>query len=162
LDILGIHRRAGKIQIVVDSDAYAIHVEQGRILYATSTQRSLRLGHLLLQRGVVQPLYLHDILKGRRTVARHVALGSVLLRDGAITLQDLAAGVEEQATEILSRVLALDGATFIISIEEPIPTGIEIVPLDIETLMANADRRAIERMSHRLMQRLLPGRDDHL
>jgi hypothetical protein len=162
LDILGICRRAGKIQIVVDADAYAVHVSQGRILYATSTQRSLRLGHLLLQRGAVQPLYLHDVLKGRRTISRDAALGSVLVRDGAITLEDLAAGVEEQATEILARVLALDGATFVFSGEEPVPIGIEIVPLSVEKLMTNADRRVVERISQRLMQRLLPRRDERL
>lgn len=162
LDLLGIHRRAGKIQVVIDADAYAIHVSQGRVLYATSTQRSLRLGHLLLQRGAVQPLYLHDILKGRRTIARDVALGSVLVRDGAVTRQDLAAGIEEQATEIVSRICALDGATFMFSGEEPVPSGIEIIPLAVEKIVAAAEQRSLDRLANRLLQRLLPGPQERL
>jgi hypothetical protein len=162
LDAIGIHRRSGKVQAVIESDAYAIHVSRGHILYATSSHRSLRLGHLLLQRGAVQPLYLHDVLKGRRTISRDAALGTVLVRDGAVSRSDLAAGIEEQATEILTRMLALDGATFMFSGEEPMPSGIELVPLEVERLMGIADKRWIERLSQRLMQRLLPHGDKRL
>lgn len=159
LEALGVHRRSGKCQIVVDADAYAVHVDRGNIIYATSSQRTLRLGHVLLQRGAVQPLYLHEILKGRRTVARDAALGSVLVRDGAVTMEDLAAGVEEQAVEVLARILDVEGATFLFSEEEPVPPGIEIVPIPIDRVLAEADRRNVERMGQRLLQRLLPRPD---
>jgi hypothetical protein len=162
LEALGVHRRSGKCQIMVDADAYAVHVDRGNIIYATSSQRMLRLGHLLLQRGAVQPLYLHEILKGRRTVARDAALGSVLVRDGAVTLDDLAAGVEEQAVEVLSRILDVDGATFLFDEEEPMPAGIEVIPIRIDHVLATAERRNVERSGHRLMQRLLPRPDQSL
>ena len=162
LDALGIHRRSGKIQIVCESDAYGLHVFRGRVIYATSSHRSLRLGHLLLQRGSVQPNYLHDVLRGRRTVARDQALGSVLVREGAITVADLAAGIEEQAIQVLSRVLALERATFMHHGDEPIPLGIEIVPLETDQLLREAGRRHVEIVSAHVMERLLPASDVQL
>lgn len=162
LDALGVHRRSGKIQIVADGDAYGFHIYRGQLIFGTSSQRTLRLGHLLLQRGAVQPMYLHEVLCGRRTVARDQALGSVLIRDGAITLEDLAAGIEEQAIEILSRVLALDGATFMYHGDEPIPPGIEIVPIVMEHVLTEAGKRHVQRASTFAMQRLLPPPDAQL
>jgi|GEM_PF-1830132 len=157
--ILGFHRRSGRIQVVYDGDAYGFQVLKGQLIFATSSHRTLRLGHLLLQRGAVQPTYLHDVLRGTRTVARDSALGGVLYRDGAIGLDDLAAGIEEQAVEILSRVFALDDATYMYHGEEPVPPGIEIVPLDTDQLMNLAASRHCERVSAHVMQRLLPPRD---
>src|SRR5512143_3709625 len=89
------------------------------------------------------------------TSARDVALGTVLVRDGAVTRQDLAAGIEEQAVEILARICALDGATFMFSGEEPVPSGIEIVPLAVEQIVVAAEQRSVSRFVNRLLQRLL-------
>lgn len=157
MDVLGVRRRSGKIQIVSEGDAYGFHIFRGQMIYGTSSHRTLRLGHMLLQRGSVQPLYLHDILRGRKTVARDQALGTVLVRDGAVSLEDLAAGVEEQAIEIFSRVIALEGATYMYHEDEPVPSGLEIVPLDSDHIFAEATKRHVQRASMIVMQRLLPS-----
>ena len=159
LDVLGLHRRSGTFQVIKESDAYGFHIQAGNVIYATSSHRTLRLGHLLLQRGAVEPIYLHDILRGRRTIARDKALGGVLLRDGALSLEDLAAGVEEQAIEVLSRVIALQGATYLHHGDDAPPAGIEIVPLDTSRLVAEATDRFLSRTATRVMQRLLPPLD---
>lgn len=159
LDAIGFHRRSGRVQVVVDGDAYAFHLAAGHVIYATSSQRTLRLGHLLLQRGALQPLYLHDVLRGRRSLDRSSAIGGVLVRDGAVTLEELAAGVEEQAVEVLARVLALNDATFMYHGDEPVPAGIEIVPLDTVRVVEEAERRLLERTAAKVLQRLLPAQD---
>ncbi|MCC6792267.1 MAG: hypothetical protein IT336_11290, partial [Thermomicrobiales bacterium] len=133
--------------------------QNGEIIFATSSHRTLRLGHLLLQRGAVQPIYLHDVLRGRKTIARDQALGSVLIRDGALSLEDLAAGVEEQAVEVLSRIVGLNRATYLYHGEDPIPPGIEIVPLNTRGVLDEALNRHLSRASTRVMQRLLPPLD---
>ena len=102
------------------------------------------------------------MLRGRRTVARDQALGSVLVREGAITVADLAAGIEEQAIQVLSRVLALERATFMHHGDEPIPLGIEIVPLETDQLLREAGRRHVETVSAHVMERLLPASDVQL
>src|SRR5262245_49899070 len=83
LEALGLRRRTGKIQVVADGDVYGIHVDGGRIILATSSNQSLRLGLLLLRRGLVEPLYLQDVLRGRRTVGERQALGRILISEGA-------------------------------------------------------------------------------
>jgi hypothetical protein len=159
LDALGLHRRSGVIQVIAEGEAYAIHVLRGSVVCATSSHRTLRLGHLLLQRGAVKPVYLHDLLKGHRQVPRDRALGATLVRDGAVTLEDLAMGLEEQAIEVLVRVIGLNEATYLLHADESLPEGIEIVPLDSGRLCGAAMERYVGRASSRVIQRMLPPPD---
>ena len=159
LDLLAWRRASGKVQVVTDNDVYGIHIDHGQILAATSTHRTLRLGHLLLQRGAVEPVFLHDVLRGRRSIPVGRALGGVLLAEGAITVEDLAFTVEEQVVEILTRLLSLDRATFLLIADEPLPTGMRIVSLDTMRVLDAAVARQSERASSRAMSRLLPRAD---
>jgi hypothetical protein len=162
LEVLGIHRRSGMYQVACDGEAYGLHMQDGKVIFATSSHRTLRLGHLLLQRGAVEPIYLHDVLRGRRTIARDQPLGRVLMRDGALTIQALACGIEEQAIEVLTRVIGLNGATYLYHPDEGVPDGIEIVPLNTQHIVEEATGRHLNRASTRVMQRLLPPEDTPL
>lgn len=159
LDLLAWRRATGKVQVVADGEIYGVYIDRGLILAATSSHRTLRLGHLLLQRGAVEPVFLHDVLRGRRAIPAGRALGGVLVEEGAVTLEDLAVTVEEQVVEILARLLSLDGATFLLIADEPLPTGMRIVPLDTMRLLDAAVARQSERASSRAMSRLLPRAD---
>jgi hypothetical protein len=162
LELLGLRWRTGRLQTLVDGESFGLFVDAGRVIFATSSQRTLRLGHLLLQRGVVGPVELHHLLRAERDVVRTRPLGSSLVAGGSLSRADLAAGVEEQAVEILARILDQTAATHLFVYEEPLPAGIEIVPLDTDHLLARAEQRRSERMWWRAMQRLLPGPDQPL
>ena len=159
LDAIGWRHVSGKVQIATDSDINGIFVDRGRLIAATSSHRSLRLGHVLLQRGAVEPLFLHDVIRGVRPAPIGQALGGALLREGAVTREHLAASVEEQVIEVLSRVLGMDDASFVLIADEPLPAGIEIVPLDVGEMLDAAIERQAQRASARAMQRLLPRHD---
>jgi len=156
LEALGLRRRTGKIQVVADGDVYGIHVDAGRIILATSSNQALRLGLLLLRRGLIEPLYLQDVLRGRRPQAERQSLGRTLVQEGVITRADLAAGVEEQCVEVISRILDFDTATFLFAGDDPIVNAIEIVPLDTDHLLRQAAARQHDRMAARAMDLLLP------
>jgi hypothetical protein len=156
LEALGLRRRTGKIQVVADGDVYGVHVDAGRIILASSSNQALRLGLLLLRRGLIEPLYLQDVLRGRRPMAERQALGRTLVLEGAITRADLATGVEEQCVEVISRILEYDTATFLFAGDDPIVNGIEIIPLDTDHLLHQATIRQHERMASRAMDLLLP------
>ena len=162
LDMLGLRRASAKLEIRSGKDIFGIHVDDGRILLASSSQRTLRLGHLLLQRGAVEPLYLHDVLQGRRSVPDGWALGGVLIQEGAVSQSELHTTVREQVTEVLSRVCDLERAVMIVIADEPAPDGIEIVPLDTDEVIDEANRRRSRRAAIRAMQRLLPSPDSFL
>lgn len=159
LDLLAWRRVSGKVQVVTDGDVYGIYINRGQILAATSTHRTLRLGHLLLQRGAVEALFLHDVLRGRRAIPAGRALGGVLVAEGAITVEELADTVQEQVVEILARLLSLERATFLLIADEPLPTGLRIVTLDTTRVLDAAVERQTERASSRAMSRLLPRAD---
>jgi hypothetical protein len=156
LEVLGLCRRTGKLHVVTKTDVYGIFLDRGRIILATSTNQALRLGIVLLRRGVVEPARLQTALAAPRTATRTVALGRQLIQEGALTPADLAVGIEEQVIEVVSRVLDADEATIVFANDEPLPPGIEIIPLDTERLIAAARRRSEERTGLRVMDRLLP------
>jgi hypothetical protein len=162
LDLLGFWRSNGKIEITSPEESYSLHVDRGRILAASSSLRTLRLGHLLLQRGAVEPVFLHDVLYGHRTVPVGRALGATLLKEGAVTRTDLAATVEEQIIEILARAIAIQDSTVLMIADEPLPAGIEPLAFDTTALLEEANARHGRRAAVRAMQRLLPRPDVRL
>jgi hypothetical protein len=162
LDLLGFWRSNGKIEITSPAESYSLHVDRGRILAASSSLRTLRLGHLLLQRGAVEPVFLHDVLYGHRTVPVGRALGATLLKEGAVTRTDLAATVEEQIIEILARAIAIQDSTVLMIADDPLPTGIEPPEFDTTALLEEANARHARRAAVRAMQRLLPRPDVQL
>ena len=157
LDMLGMRRASARIKITTAHDTFGLHVDNGRILLASSSRRTLRLGHLLLQRGAVEPLYLHDVLQGRRSIPQGRALGGVLMAEGAVSQPELHATVREQVIEVLCRIVDLDDASMIVIADEPVPDGMEIVPLDTDDVVEEAHRRRAHRAAVNAMQRLLPA-----
>jgi hypothetical protein len=79
------------------------------------------------------------------------------LAEGAITLSELASGVKEQCVEVISRILDFDTATFLFAGDDPVSKEIEIIPLDTNDLIQQAEERHYERMSTRAMELLLPS-----
>jgi hypothetical protein len=156
MEVLGVRRLTGKIQVVVDGDVYGIHVDAGHIVLATSSNQALRLGLLLLRRGLIEPLYLQDVLRGRRSVAPRQALGRTLVMEGIVSRGDLAVTIEEQCIEVISRILDFDTATFLFAADDPIINSIEIVPLNTDHVLQQAAKRHQERMATRAMDLLLP------
>ena len=158
-ELLGFWRSNGKLQITGPADSYSLYFDRGRILAATSSLRTLRLGHLLLQRGAVEPVFLHEVLHGRRSLPGDRALGPALLEQGAVTRQELIATVREQIVEILARIFAVQGATVLMIADEPLPPGIELSEFDTQELIDDANTRHAQRAAMRAMQRLLPAPD---
>jgi hypothetical protein len=159
LDLLGFQRASGKIQITGGIESFSLFIDRGRILAAMSSLRTLRLGHLLLQRGAVEPVFLHDVLYGRRSLPGGRALGAALIEEGAVTRVELIETVREQIVEVLARLISIEDATVLMIADAPLPDGIEVVEFDTAQLIAEAHGRHAQRAAIRAMQRLLPAHD---
>ena len=155
-DLIGLSRLSGKVEVSGRTELFALFVDRGTIVAASSNLRTLRLGHLLLQRGAVEPLYLHDVLLGRRAVPRMRALGGTLLDEGAVTRAELLATIDEQIAEILARIMALHQPLIRVIADEPLPDGLERGEVNFGDLTAEADRRYARRLANRALMRLLP------
>mgnify|MGYP001796920600 CR=1 FL=1 len=64
------------------------------------------------------------------------------MREGAISRADLASGVEEQAIEVLARIIDSPTATFVHVTNDPLPAEIEIVPLETDRVFRAAAIRS--------------------
>ena len=156
LDMLGLRWRSGKVLALAGETSFGLHLAAGRIIFATSTQRSLRLGQLLLRLGSIRTGFLDQVLHGGRVQSRTTTLGRVLIREGAISRADLATGVEEQCVEVLSRMIDVPDATFLHVSDDPLPVEIEIVPLETDRMLNAAAIRSDSRAAVRAMQFVLP------
>jgi hypothetical protein len=156
LDLVGLRRITGKIEISEDGEHCSLFLDRGSIIAASSSQRTLRLGHLLVQRGAVEPNYLHDVLVGRRNLPREQALGATLVAEGATTLAALVATVEEQIVEVLARALAFEHPQVRVIADEPAPAGIERQLFNLNEIVEAADRVHARRIALIAMKRLAP------
>lgn len=162
MELLGFRRTSGKIQVTTPKETFGLFIDHGRICAATSSLRTLRLGHLLLQRGAVAPAFLHDVLRGRRVLANGRALGAALIDEGVVTREELVATIEEQIIEILSRLVAVTDASVLMIADAPLPAGIEVGDFDTEALLEEANKRHVQRAAAHAMQRLLPAHNAEL
>jgi hypothetical protein len=106
-----------------------IYIQEGRAVFATSTDREDRLGQVLLRRGVVS---LERILTGiERSLAEKKRLGTVLVEEGWIRPIDLVAGVTDQVSEIIYSLFQWTEGVFSFALGD-LPTR-EIITLQMST-----------------------------
>src|SRR6266508_6030384 len=73
-------------------------VQDGRMVFASSSSPDDRLGELLLRRGRLSLLQFDE---GSKAIPPGKRLGTVLVEQGALTPKDLVAGVIDQTREII-------------------------------------------------------------
>lgn len=158
LKLLGLYHRTGKLSVVADGAAYGFYIDRGRLLMATSTWRRFRLGQMLMQRGAIALDPLQDVLREQAEVHEtHRSLGTSLLAVGLVTRDDLAAGITDQAIEIMARVMDIDGGTVLYHPQEAVPAGSEPFSLPIEEVVTGALARHRHRQALITLRRLSPS-----
>ncbi len=98
VQILRGHRFNGLLSLHRGSVRKHITVEQGRIVFATSSDPDERLGELLLRRGRIS---LRQFADAGRRVAPGRRLGTILVEEGLLSPKELVRGVVEQVQEII-------------------------------------------------------------
>jgi hypothetical protein len=92
------HRFGGLLTVQRGRVVKKITVEEGRLVFATSSDPDERLGNLLLRRG---RLTLRQFLKASDRVAPGKRFGTILVEDGVFSPKDLVQAVTEQTREII-------------------------------------------------------------
>jgi hypothetical protein len=157
LDALGLRRRTGKLMVLVSGEVYGFYLDRGLILTACSSWTSLRLGRTLVRMGAVGGDRLEHGLLRQTTMDEPTGIGAVLVDEGALSREALAAAIEDQCIGIMERVLEMQGATYLFDDTESAPKHIEVMPLDTAMIVASAMRRVDERRNLATMQRLMPS-----
>ena len=76
----------------------SVRVQDGRLVFASSSSRDDRLGELLLRQGRIT---LHQYMAAGRAIAKGKRLGTILVEQGALDARDLVKAVVEQTQEII-------------------------------------------------------------
>jgi hypothetical protein len=91
-------RWSGEVTLTSAGVGKTVTVQDGKMVFASSSSTDDRLGELLLRRG---RLSLQQFVDGSNAMAPGKRLGTVLVEQGALTPKDLVAGVVDQTREII-------------------------------------------------------------
>ena len=76
----------------------SMRVQDGRLVFASSSSKDDRLGELLLRQGRIT---LHQYMAAGRAIAKGKRLGTILVEQGALDARELVKAVVEQTQEII-------------------------------------------------------------
>jgi len=100
LQLLSHESKTGVLQVNGGGNKVKIFVKNGLVVYASSSQKQHRLGHLLKVGGLVSPGDLHKYLQLARKKKQKV--GRVLVEEGVVSKKDLTKLLRHQVKEILN------------------------------------------------------------
>ncbi len=102
LQLLSNEKKTGVLQLSDGDNIVKIFVKDGVIVYASSSQREFRLGHLVRIKGIVPAEKVHECLLLAKK--KRQSLGRILVEKGYISKQNLKELLQQQAKEILNSV----------------------------------------------------------
>ncbi len=116
-----------------------VYLKDGKIIFATSSNRDDRLGHMLLRHGIIGVERLHRAAD--ESVRTSKRLGTVLVEYGWLEPKSLVRGVIQQVQEILFEAFEWPGGEYQLSLGD-LPTQ-EVITLKMNTseLMLTGIRR---------------------
>ncbi|MDQ3515068.1 MAG: DUF4388 domain-containing protein [Chloroflexota bacterium] len=144
LQLLGSRRATGYLWITADGEEVGVYLSRGALSRVTSTRLSLRLGRILLQRGILQTRQLHEVLRDQQAGFETRSLGELLLVRGWITAETLASCVEEQSVAVLAKAIGARRGTFLYRPDEGPPTGVPSEVLNSNRILQEAIKRVRE------------------
>jgi len=115
-----------------------IYFQEGRIIFASSSDADMGLGEILLRGGELN-LQQYFTAMDRTVVVRRV--GSVLVELGYLKPDELMRAAERQASAIVLNAIAYRTGSYTIEFTSEFPEGIIALPLSTERLILDGVRR---------------------
>ncbi len=120
-------KATGALVVQTGSTQKTIYVEDGKIVFAASSDGRDRLGEVLVRAGKLSRENLEKALVISKRTAGFKKLGAILVENGYVKPQDLFAGLKFQVKEIISSIFLLQEGTY--SFDPKLPP--DIIPLHI-------------------------------
>ena len=114
-----------------------IYFQEGKIIYASSTDPDMGLGEVLLRSGEID-LHQYNTAMDRIVVARRI--GTTLVELGYLAPDQLIRAVEHQAQSIVLNAMAYRTGSYTIEFSSHLPEGILTLHLPTERLMLDGVR----------------------
>ncbi len=107
--LMDTERRGASATIVVSSGMArrALLVEKGELFAAESNLKAERIGDMLVAEGLLDPVLLEPV--AAEAARQHTLLGTQLVKDGLMSIEDLQAALDRQVTYRLGAALSMRG-----------------------------------------------------
>ncbi len=133
LQVLQLITATGTLTVRSGGVEKSVHVKNGQIIYASSTDGNDRLGEMLVKAGLLTRENLEVALQLFRKQAGIKKIGAILVENGFVTPKDLFAGLKTQVKTIIYSLFLWDDAEY--RFEETLPAGIIQLQFNIEELI---------------------------
>jgi hypothetical protein len=144
------YRVPGVVSVSRESRLRRIVLDEGVIVFATSNEKEVSLGMLLVRRGILTPELAREA--DARRAGEGLRLGSVLLEMGVLTPEEITLAVVDQVREILWGAFDWDAGEVVFEIGERPATQVVRLDLPIPEAILEGIRRTPD--VRRLVQRL--------
>jgi len=144
LQLLCNDQKTGVLRLTNENNEVKVFIQDGSIIYATSTQKEFRLGTIMSNKGIITYKQLMDAIVGSKE--QNIAIGKFLVIKKYITEDILKQFTNKQVEEILYSVFLWPEARFEYTDQTHNLDGMIVSPFNTMTLMLEATRR-IDEMS---------------
>ncbi len=143
LQLLAMGQKTGCLSVTDHGSVGAIYFERGRICHAALTNRSDRLGEILVRSGAITAAQLEVGLDEQRA-RRGRKLGELLVEQGAISQNDLERAVRGQIEQIVFFLFTWTSGTFNFEPDVRPQQQVFLVAMNAESLLLEGARRVDE------------------
>ncbi len=112
LESLQNEKATGTLTVSWSNIEKCIHIKDGQIIFATSSDEHDRLGQVLLKEGMISAEKLEAALKLYSKNVGLKKLGAILVENGFIAPKDLFSGLKAQVKEIIYSLFLWDDAQY--------------------------------------------------
>ena len=142
LSFFNMFRKSGLLQFTLPGGSKELYLQNGEIVYATSTFPEEEIGEILYKLGKFD----RDILQGARQFANgEIPLGKILADQGIITSQDLWAATKNQVETITYNLFAFHEGSYVYTNVKPDEDKIIRLSMTTQNLIMEGLRRVDER-----------------
>lgn len=144
LQFLSMGKMSGYLHLSRGSQSIALTIKLGRIVNSSTLSRNLRLGEMLIQRGLLKRRDLEEILSLQKTIENDKRLGELLLERDLVKNEDLRETIRLQLEEEVWDLFSWEDGQFKFENLPEQEISHVAVHIDIEPLLLEGSRRQDE------------------
>jgi hypothetical protein len=133
LEVLRLQKATGTLVCRCSGTEKSVHVQQGKIIFAASTDPQDRLGEILVKSGKLRQDHLDAVLQLHRKNAGLKKIGALLVENGFVSPKDLFNGLKLQVKGIIHGLFLRDDGEY--RFEERLPSDVIPLQLNMEELV---------------------------
>jgi hypothetical protein len=140
--LLSDDQKTGVLKVRNEDKEIRIYMKDEEIIYATGSRNTDRLGHFLINKGIISQAQLQEALKTGK--AQKKALGKILLEKGILTSQNFQEIIHQQIEHLIFNLFLWDQGEFEYNDTALNLKGMIVAKINVVSLLLEASRRIDE------------------